>query len=57
MYSDKGFTKIKLNSLLDLSLVVKNTISDRLALSFGTQVALKEKGAKNKFGVQLDFNI
>jgi len=40
LYSDKGFTKIKLDNLLNLSVVVKKTITDKLAFSFGTQVAL-----------------
>jgi len=59
LYSDKGFTKIKLDTLLNLTLLVKKTMTERFALSFGALVPLqnKEKENKTKYGVQLDFNI
>ena len=57
LYSDKGFTKIKVDNLLNLTLMVKKTLTDRLAFSFGTQIPLQNREDKNKFGVQLDFNI
>lgn len=58
LYSDKGFTKIKVDSLMNLTLVVKKTLTDKLALSFGTLIPLsKSGGERNKFGLQLDLNI
>ena len=57
LYSDKGFTKIKLDTLLNLTLLVKKTMTERFALSFGALVPLKNKETKTKYGVQLDFNI
>jgi len=59
LYSDKGFTKIKLDTLFNLTLLVKKTMTERFALSFGALVPLrnKERESKTKYGVQLDFNI
>lgn len=58
LYSDKGFTKIKLDTLLNLTLMVKKTMTDKMALSFGTLIPLsKSGGERNKFGIQVDLNI
>lgn len=59
-HNDKSFAKIAANSAGVLTLVVKKTISSLWALSGGVQLPLlEEKGSKNKnrFGVQVDFNV
>ena len=58
-HSNKSLTKIKLNSLLNVTFLVKKQMTDTFAFSFGTSLPLsnEKKEFKNKFGVQLDFNI
>jgi len=59
-HTDKNLTRIKFNNHLDLTILLKNTITDKLSFSFGALIPLKrEKDAevKNKYGIQLDFNI
>lgn len=57
-YSDKGFTKIKVDQFLNLTVLVKKTLTDKLSLSFGALIPIqKKKDEKNKFGVQVDLNL
>jgi len=37
-YSDNGFTKLKFDSNLNLTLLVKKTLTDKLSLSFGAWI-------------------
>lgn len=40
-HSDRSSTKIKFDNVLNLTLVVKKTITDKLSFSFGTLIPLK----------------
>ena len=56
-YSDKGVTKIKLDSKLNLTFLIKKALSSKLALSLGVFAPLNNKVEKNKYGVQVNLNI
>jgi len=57
-YSDKGFTKVAVNSAATLTVLIKKTISNLWSLSGGAQIPFSgDKTAKNKFGIQVDLNM
>ena len=63
----KGLTKVKFDNSLNLTVLVQNTISDKLSVSVGALIPVKKPKAtnegetspivKNKVGLQLYFNI
>jgi len=42
-YSDKGFTKLKFDSNLNLTFLVKKILTDKLAFSFGVWIPISGK--------------
>lgn len=56
-YSDASSTKLKVDTELNLTLLIKTVLTNKLALSFGAQVPLKSRLIKNRFGLRFDFNV